>query len=42
MDLIKTIEESQRRTDLDSLKIGDTVIIHGDVTTGNVNLEFKK
>ena len=23
-------------------KIGDTVIIHGDVTTGNVNLEFKK
>ena len=23
-------------------KIGDTVIIHGDVTTGNANLEFEK
>ncbi|MBE6348172.1 MAG: 50S ribosomal protein L19 [Spirochaetaceae bacterium] len=34
MDLIKTIEESQRRTDLDSFKIGDTVRVHFKIVEG--------
>ena len=34
MDLIKTIEESQRRTDLDSFKIGDTVRVHFKIIEG--------
>jgi large subunit ribosomal protein L19 len=34
MDLIKTIEESQRRTDLDSFKIGDTIRVHFKIVEG--------
>ena len=34
MDLIKTIEESQRRTDLDSFRIGDTVRVHFKIVEG--------
>ena len=34
MDLIKTIEESQRRTDLDSFRIGDTVKVHFKIVEG--------
>ena len=34
MDLIKTIEEPQRRTDLDSFKIGDTVRVHFKIVEG--------
>lgn len=34
MDLIKTIEESQRRTNLDSFKIGDTVRVHFKIVEG--------
>ena len=34
MDLIKTIEESQKRTDLDSFRIGDTVRVHFKIVEG--------
>lgn len=34
MDLIKTIEESQRRTDLASFKIGDTIRVHFKIVEG--------
>ena len=34
MDLIKTIEESQKRTDLDSFRIGDTVRVHFKIIEG--------
>ena len=34
MDIIKTIEESQRRTDLDSFRIGDTVRVHFKIVEG--------
>ena len=34
MDLIKTIEESQRRTDLASFRIGDTVRVHFKIVEG--------
>lgn len=34
MDIIKTIEESQRRTDLESFKVGDTVKVHFKIIEG--------
>lgn len=34
MDLIKTIEESQKKADLDSFKVGDTVKVHFKIVEG--------
>ncbi len=34
MDLIKTIEESQKRDDIESFKVGDTVKVHFKIVEG--------
>lgn len=34
MDLIKTIEESQKRSDLNPFKVGDTVKVHFKIVEG--------
>lgn len=34
MDLIKTIEESQKKADIDSFKVGDTVKVHFKIVEG--------
>ncbi len=34
MDLIKTIEESQKKSEIDSFKVGDTVKVHFRIVEG--------
>ncbi|NLM00583.1 MAG: 50S ribosomal protein L19 [Treponema sp.] len=34
MDIIKTIEESQKRSDLDPFKVGDTIKVHFKIVEG--------
>jgi large subunit ribosomal protein L19 len=34
MDLIKTIEESQKRSDIDAFRVGDTVKVHFKIVEG--------